>query len=57
MALTTGPFATLTGVANECGVSRVYAGVHFIDAVRAPVQMCRQVAARVFQAVVPLVQG
>lgn len=41
---TIGPFATFTVLANECAASRVYAGVHFWDAITAPIQTCRSIA-------------
>jgi hypothetical protein len=42
--VTVGPFATFTQLADECAASRVHAGVHFWEAVAAPVQTCRSIA-------------
>lgn len=52
-----GPFNTLTEVGDVCGASRVWAGVHFWDAILAPGPTCMQAATLVDAKVRALVQG
>ena len=47
--ITLGPWATFTEFEQVCGMSRVFGGVHFVDAVTAGANLCRPIGDLAFE--------
>jgi hypothetical protein len=52
-----GPYETLTQFSTECGMSRLYAGVHFRNAIDASAVTCGQIGEAAYRKMMKLISG